>query len=756
MVSEINMLVTISVSLTVVVASAAKLATPLHQLEPQNDYTKYSHLFRSITRKCVIHFSIGLIDDQDIYRMSHRFLEICINSGKGCINLVTSNYTEPRQLFRNMKKAIYDLKSIPRLSTIYLAELPFIQELEDVDVSSQPRLIYNESTLIGLRVLPGYILIPTNSKIDLFPLPPSFSTKVLFFRRSKPEIYIACMTCFNVIYNYFSQLWFGMYFVENRKIFSRVVITTAPLVPIDLTVTRKIEDVDEYWERLHYTLNIDKFYGYNFPIAEPELATLSSHNLFLNIIKNKHNCTTWETCRSYLRHIFFKFSGDPFGWYFPFPYGVTFETYRYSIFLNNDELDRAKFSFDTFISPFTTIGWLYVILSVSCTAVVLRLSGFKNGSFVWTATVLIEQGETDEGKKNKKIMLLFTMWMFASILIRNVYISSLYYYMTVIQSPKNLPNSFDNLLYEHNEIVRVFDRLTSQSLLQQRNRMRTSGAYAYHGRSVKRLEQTTEKFVILRTVGLYRDDGTDNDLIKSDLDDFFISTSHFSLASFLNKLKNVESIYQCEKFLKFMTDRNNEGNYGEVLVNHKITLMERTLGRFALLIRNTNFQNWYQEEHMTTNSMEIVIALFGGRKLITNNETPVLVQPILFWNTVTKHFFSGNFQKILSSVIESGIYQRFEDYTDIKDILHMIKSVSRNVMGGQLHWSFYNVASNLTHRKIDRIVEEGSESLSGTMVEELDMVWCLHIFLCLVSGFVLSMEMMWPWVNKSEFGFAEW
>ncbi|CAL8130463.1 unnamed protein product [Orchesella dallaii] len=637
-----------------------------------------------------------------------------------------------------------------------------------MDVSSQPRLIYSERTLIGLRVLPTYILIPTNSEIDWFLLPPSFPTKVLFFMKSKPKIYMACMTCFNLIYNYFHQSMYVLYSVERRKIFSSLVLTAAPLVPIDLTVTWNIKEVDEYWERLHYNLNVDMYNGRgrDFDVPDPKHDTLSSLHRFLSIVKNRHNCTTWETCCRYLKGVFFRFSGDPFGWYFPSPYGVTFETYRYSVFLDKDELGRAKFSFNTFISPFTMIGWLCVILSVACTSIVLRLSGFENGSFKWTTTELIEQGDTDEGKKNKKILMLVTIWIFACILIRNVYTSSLYYYMTVIQSSKNLPNSFDNLLHESKDIVGVFDEFVSNSLLRQRNRMRTGMTNFSYGHSVQRLEQTTEKFVTLTTAGIFHDAGTNNekrneDFIDPDFEEAtngLIETSTILLVNFLNKLRKGEKIFQCEKFLEFMTEQDDEKNWdwGDIRVSYKTAKTERNFGRFALLIQNKNFHNKYQDKIMTTPAMEIVIALFGGRKLITNNDMPVLVQPTRFWNSVTRHFFTGNFQKDLSSVIESGIYQRFEDFDAIKGIFNMIKSVSKNFMGGRLHWSFYNVAINLKQKRIDGIVERDGASVGGTRVEELDMVWCLHLFLCLVSGFVLSMELMWPWINESGFGFIEW
>jgi len=73
----------------------------------------------------------------------------------------------------------------------------------------------------------------------------------------------------------------------------------------------------------------------------------------------------------------------------------------------------------------------------------LKATGFQNLACFWHLVTLIEQGKPKEGNVNGKNKHLMLAWLFAALLIRTIYTSDIYSYLTKPPEAKNLPKTFN-------------------------------------------------------------------------------------------------------------------------------------------------------------------------------------------------------------------------------------------------------------------------------------------------------------------------
>jgi len=70
----------------------------------------------------------------------------------------------------------------------------------------------------------------------------------------------------------------------------------------------------------------------------------------------------------------------------------------------------------------------------------LQATGFTEGACFWAVASVMEQGEPKRSYKNKPLIV---GWLLAALLIRTIYTSDIYSYLTKPAEAKDVPKSFN-------------------------------------------------------------------------------------------------------------------------------------------------------------------------------------------------------------------------------------------------------------------------------------------------------------------------
>ncbi len=101
------------------------------------------------------------------------------------------------------------------------------------------------------------------------------------------------------------------------------------------------------------------------------------------------------------------------------------------------------------LSPFSLGSWIVAVFSFFVAGLIMLLSLANFNPFFWIATILLEQNDFASGKINKANIAIVLAWLYAAHILRNVYTSNLYTYIT-LENPVYFPNSFEEIVNESN------------------------------------------------------------------------------------------------------------------------------------------------------------------------------------------------------------------------------------------------------------------------------------------------------------------
>ncbi len=169
------------------------------------------------------------------------------------------------------------------------------------------------------------------------------------------------------------------------------------------------------------------------------------------------------------------------------PYGI-----QYSSFVKRDR----NFNIFSLLSPFSATGWIILFSTFGCLSLTLWITGYNYVAphFGLLASLIEQDVYISDNFKTKNVtFILIAMWLLSAILIRNSYTSNLYSYLTIDSEPRNIPSSFNDLLFDKKE----FSILASKSSIAELR------SYAFSVRDVldkHKLFNSTSIYKVLNTL----------------------------------------------------------------------------------------------------------------------------------------------------------------------------------------------------------------------------------------------------------------
>lgn len=158
--------------------------------------------------------------------------------------------------------------------------------------------------------------------------------------------------------------------------------------------------------------------------------------------------------------------------------GASFDHIKYSFFLGMAEYTSlaGKLNIvDKFTAPFPTIVWTLLLTVVCLLSLLYTYCSVRNFGFFrwlsWTVEISLEQGSIEIVSNVGKTCFFrgfpFVAWVFATNLIRNMYISSLYSNLTRSPTPPDIPADWNELIASSlkQKFAIFIDYLTSKRLV---------------------------------------------------------------------------------------------------------------------------------------------------------------------------------------------------------------------------------------------------------------------------------------------------
>lgn len=437
------------------------------------------------------------------------------------------------------------------------------------------------------------------------------------------------------------------------------------------------------------------------------------------------NCTSME-CKDIIRAFYTVIniaSEDPDSPKFPqySPYGASFHGYRYSVFINTQNNNKKASDLNALrlLSPFSFIEWVVLIANVMILGCILKASGIQR-VFFWLYGILVEQDDTKCKYITKVNWYLVFFWLYGSYLIRALYTSSLYTYMTKEPGPTEIPTSFYELVF--NNSMQILGSIVSNHDFSMIGILKASSSISY----VKLFNQT-----LLKTWWY-----------SNDMENLFL------LANSDNLLEHQEK-YLCGKYfgiivygkknaLKFLQDT-------ETKVQLSIEIVQKctNLNRFAWLYKtNQNVNSGYI--HETSLYTKLLLMLFGEYILIENKD-PVVFPELNIWTGRQLDYLSKDFSRKLGVLVESGIYSYQSHYLDLVTQRQAIDQfVQKSGFDNKISWfslvdhmvskctsfGLYSPVNYQVSESLGRIYQNKG-LVTGTM-EDFRYVWVFYFVLITV------------------------
>lgn len=342
---------------------------------------------------------------------------------------------------------------------------------------------------------------------------------------------------------------------------------------------------------------------------------------------------------------------------FPISYAIEFYGPVYSLFYLKADV-RNIFSF---LSPFTFIGWVVVVVNCYFVGFMLWYLNIRFNPFFWLFTVVLEQNDDLMGKVSKSSLPVVLAWLYFALVLRQAYTSNLYGYMTFEKPPSGLPLSLKEFLMSDSAVIMASDPA-------------------------------------LDSINFYR-----SGLDKSD-EASGIRNNAKHLAQLIVKRRwYLKYSKTSGPFFHFRT--NSQGNYQicDVKGRHQRNYIEDTcanIDKFAYMTVSGPAHNYKTEFQFYTGKLLLTVTTLGVG--IVENKDNRFFQSPQFFISLTDNYLKLNFEKHLAYFVEGGInmfYNRYKIEKAIKeDVIHQAKYLVQNTefLGSQ-HTSNGILRSYVSH-----------------------------------------------------------
>ncbi len=445
-----NFSATICILLAILSRSAWQLTYNFHE--------KFDKVwpFLQMFSKCIIH---SIRNPDSNFTPQHNLNILC---GDNCIFLQTTKNFENLQV-NKFNKSKLDLNfggtdtlsiyrkflTAPKFRLVCHVEMYFtvlmsdkMQVIDELEIVVEREFKENEQT--DKFYQPDYIFIPAGRKdlisVDKLAIYSTVFTRsvILFFELVQGDISFACIASSVVkqkkeLFNEIEGV-FHMYVLQSPL--TKFADQTETLIKLKL-----LSDLNSLEQNMH---------GKSIQCPYELTKSKKSNPLLLffwslclkDIVESKLNCST-EICKELsLYELSFRNQEFVYGNNLYMAFGTEFTRIQYSLLY----IPEKRKNIYALLSPLTIDGWLLVLTSGYLVGFMLWILQAPFSPFFWLFTVVLEQNDDKRNKLKTTIVPLILIWLYSSILLRNVFTSNLFTYMALDQEPTDLPVSFDDVL----------------------------------------------------------------------------------------------------------------------------------------------------------------------------------------------------------------------------------------------------------------------------------------------------------------------
>ncbi|CAL8098212.1 unnamed protein product [Orchesella dallaii] len=146
----------------------------------------------------------------------------------------------------------------------------------------------------------------------------------------------------------------------------------------------------------------------------------------------------------------------------PLEYGIRQEGFKFEIYYQNKK--SANLDIFALAKPISGQGWLSIAFVFPMITFALKVTGLPQPIFQ-TVSAILEQ-DNYNGKQSIKVSALFVIWSFTCLLLRNVYTSSMFTYLTAGSVPV-FPSTIYELIF--NSTLGIVSTNDGQTMIFRRN-----------------------------------------------------------------------------------------------------------------------------------------------------------------------------------------------------------------------------------------------------------------------------------------------
>lgn len=725
--------------------------------KPENDntnsFSQYGSLFEAFSQ-CTLHYSwrnkSNLLLHQRLllYQIKRKLESTNIHTGYQFSN--KRNFTKMLKLNINVQHGNYwNLTEFEDISPVYhkifsnirygnpcRVQLPGIDVFEEENLENYFRFVVSYENLRRIKKplrlnLPNFVILPLNLKElnkELYTVPISnlmYTPTLILLALKSFGIYLACTRCLNNV-DYPTPNWIPLINIqyeiqnfENLNKFKKLIMWKTK------SLESQLSKYSSYWNSHEFAYSCPYKINQKITTNPQILATLSVEDCTKFYIGTSINCTS-ISCRHIIVNdyifsvpLFYESAGS---WQHFSPYAIQMFGFRFAVFINKrvQKAESLNANMLAFLAPVDFTGWMILLITITILCVQLKLNMLEDNPLYWIFAVILEQEDDCRKSLNSKNWHIILLWIFTSILLRNVYTSSMYTYLTMEPDPKDIPENFDELIYLYNGSMKLLGHYLVSTELNSLC-LRFSGKV--DGKAYPKLEKMCVDYG--RTLWWY--DSTWESLIRLSK-----GKPQKNNTLLCNDFKKTVSKSELDKF-----------DFQECLKWSKFGLLYKT------------FADRYDFQYSSTISLysKILLAIQGKYKIFENNDPPKFTEMNL-WLSDERNYLADLFSEKLAMIVESGIY-RYQNYQFELQALIVQIATFLKYSGINTTLNLYSLASHLqTYPKSLMWYNEVSSMINGedyvesAKNEEFKVIWVMFLGLCFVLLIIFACELFAGSINS--------
>ncbi|CAL8076451.1 unnamed protein product [Orchesella dallaii] len=612
----------------------------------------------------------------------------------------------------------FNIFSTQRMKSVCVVQLPpvfptlspnlaYFTHIDNLDPYKEPG---KGSKWRERKVVPHYVLIPvsiSNLSQHSIPVGRYLSSKLIAMDAISQSVYIGCIPCNPKSRDYDStpfQLGGFNYKTQNTSL--------VHFQPHNINLNR----INKFWNHLHRDLNLGRKErdSHSFIVLQrrrklfmncfgyESFIYVKQDKCALNIIRELYNCTSRKICNSLfdsniydsvkqqqkmIKNRNLRFSAV----------GAQYHGTKFVIFHGMKAETKSLSRITSLLYPLSMETWITFLISLIVSACILKLTNRQQNSCFWVISSCVEQGSTIHLKNSFKNFHLILIWLFATLLFRNFYTSSMYSYLTKKPEISGIPKTFEDLK-DSNRYSLMSDPCVPHHLSE------------------------------CKGVNLLGDIVP----IPNELNSFckLYLPENMHVLSKEDSAVPYEFIWRLSMHLP--SSCRTISGHGSWKCNN--SLIWENFG----LVYHTNF------ERRECGALLTPLISFSGERSVFRNNDPVMVPEPFLWSFRMRSYISSEMiEDTLSSLVDSGILNYYKFF---KDSLQLSRKLKR--MNFQLKRRdsrvFLTFAIAILQNKVIRSGNEPHNTLKGEVtsssVNDLSAVWLLYELLITFAIFTFVGE----------------